>query len=406
MSNKKCVIEKGSSFNTIKDKAETPDDSRSTDVIGQKTALTYYANNLPSAIHLSEHIPIFLDTNVLLRGYSISPAPRAFLYEFFTERKNQIVVTKQIEQEFIKNRKKVIKLYENLPDVHLTDASDTLSTLLFELNTVAPESENSNYVDDELLDLFASFEQIDNLSTTEKDFLKKEFDVLSNRFKSHQRNGKTETTNRSFPGMGDILEKPRFPYGDYFIYHEMLKYSYEKNQDVIFLTFDVAKEDWLKSNKEPHAHYIHRTFALNEKMIFILNANTFFEDLYTTSFDALVPIPKKVDHFIIESKFEKELAAAFLRLEQRIKKLAQQLNIDTSNEISTKDILDELNYNDHISDDTYFELMGIWSIRDALIEGDIEKIKRTYTPNELAETSGVVEDNISVMDKLLISSKK
>jgi len=97
--------------------------------------------------------------------------------------------------------------------------------------------------------------------------------------------------------------------------HEMLKHSSESNQDVIFLTFDVAKGDWLKSNKEPYTHYIDKTFALNGKMIFILDANKFFTDLYSTSFDALVPLPKEVDHYVIESKLEKDLVAAFDQLE-------------------------------------------------------------------------------------------
>ncbi len=392
MSDKKCIIETGYSFNSFQYQA---------DLVALQTALTYYSNNLPSATNFPDDIPIFLDTNVLLRGYSISPERRALLYNFFLAKKDQIVITKQISEEFIRNRKKIIKLYENLPEVHITDAGDELCRLLFELKTDEDATENPNLLVDELLDLFSNFNQIDNLSTLEKDFLKKEFDLLSKDFSS----GKVNPLNESFPGMGDIQEKPAFPYGDYFIYHEMLKYSYEKNQDVIFLTFDVAKEDWLKASKEPHDHYIHRTFALNEKMIFILPANNFFEELYETSFDSLTPLPKKVDQLNFESKFEKELAAAFMNLEQRIRKLAQKLSIDADKDISTKYILDELNYNDHILDNTFYELTGIWSIQEELLAGDLENIRRTYTPNELAETSRVVEENIRVMDKLILSVK-
>ena len=366
---RKCVIEKGYSFNTIEDK---------TGWLDNQTAITYYANNLPSAVDLNESIPIFLDTNVLLRGYSVSPERRGLLNQFFLERKDQIVLTKQVQEEFSRNKKKVKKIYANLPDAQLTDASDALATLLFELKTVSEKTDNQDttkVVDEELLKLLSNFEHIDNLSASEKKFLKKEFDFLSSTFHPQRSKMEGKTLNSSFPGQGDILEKPRFPYGDYFIYHEMLKYSYENNQDVLFLTFDVAKGDWLQSNKEPYAHYMYKTFVLNKKMIFIINANKFFEDLYGTSFDALIPVPKRVDRYIMESKFEKELIAAFRDLERSIRKLAEKLDIDASKEVSAKYILDDLNYDDRLSNETYYELIGIWSIQEGLLEGDLETIR-------------------------------
>ncbi len=388
------IIEKGYSFHTIEEKAESPD---------HQTAITYYEDNLPSASNLSENILLFLDTNVLLRGYGISPERSALLYKFFLERKDQIVITKQIDQEFIRNRKKVIKLYENLPEAHLMNTSDPLAHLSFEFKTETEGTgplENAKEVEDELSVLYANFAQIDNLSVSEISFLKKEFDFLSSLFspKSSSR-AVPEAPDTAFPGRGDILEKPKFPYGDYFICHEMLKHSCKRKQDVIFLTFDVAKGDWLKPSKEPYLHYINRTFALNDKMIFILDANKFFADLYSASFDALVPLPKQVDHYIIESELEKDLVAVFRQLEQRIRKLARQLNMDTADDVSAKDILDELNYHGRISDPAYYELMGVWSIRDGLAEGDMETIRRDFSEEELAEILHVVEDNLKEMNR-------
>jgi len=395
VSDKIDVIEKGYSFNTVKDKAGSADD---------QTAITYYVDHLPSAVNLNETIPIFLDTNVLLRGYGVSPERRALLYKFFLERKDQIVITKQIDQEFIRNRKKVIKIYENLPEAHLMDPGDALAHLSFEIKTLTDETvpqKNPKVVNDELSDLYSSFAQIDNLSVSEISFLKKEFDLLSSRFNSKSNNkAELEAPNTSFPGKGDILEKPKFPYGDYFIYHEMLKYSCESNQDVIFLTFDVAKDDWLKSSKEPHPHYINKTFALNGKMIYILDANKFFEELYSTSFDALVPVPKKVERYIIESKLEKDLVATFRQLEQLIRKIAQSLDIDAASDVSARYILDDLNYHGHLSDATYYELTGVWSIRDGLAEGDMETIRRDFSEEELTDILNVVEDKVREMDRL------
>lgn len=390
-----CEIKKGYSFNTVEDKAGLPDN---------QTAINYYFNNLQSAVNLNGSISVFIDTNVLLRGYSLSPERRALLNKFFLERKDQIVITKQVQQEFIRNRKKVMKTYANLPDAQLTDVSDVLATLLLELKT--ENLVNPKVVNDELLDLYSNFDQIDNLSASEKSFLKKEFTFLSSTFNIQKSKEELKIPDKSFPGKGDILEKPSFPYGDYFIYHEMLKYSNIRNQDVVFLTFDVAKGDWLKPNKEPYEHYIYKTFVLNGKAIFIINANRFFENLYGTSFDPLFPVVEKVDHYIMESKFEKDLTAQFMHLEQCIRKLAFKLDIDATDDVPAKHILDELNYDDNISNDTYYELIGIWSIRDELIQGDLESIRRQYTPNELAEIMSVVKDNIRVMDKLFLSSRK
>jgi len=398
VSDKIGVIKKGYSFDTIEVRVGSADD---------QTAITYYADHLPSAVSLTETIPVFLDTNVLLRGYGVSPDRRALLYKFFQERKDQIVVTKQIDQEFIRNRKKVIKIYKNLPEAHLMDPGDALAHLSFEFKTVADETapiKNPEVVNDELSDLYSSFAQIDNLSASEISFLKKEFDFLSSRFNSKSSStAESEAPNTSFPGKGDILEKPKFPYGDYFIFHEMLKYSCESNQDVIFLTFDVAKGDWLKSSKEPHPHYINRTFALNGKMIYIFDANKFFEDLYSTSFDALVPVPKKVESYIIESKLEKDLVAAFRQLEQLIRKIVRQQDIDAAPEVSAKYIMDDLNYHGHISDATYYELTGVWSINDGLAEGDMETIRRDFAEEELVDILNVVEDKVREMDRLLLS---
>ncbi len=395
MPQRKIEIKKGFSFNSIEDNTGLPD---------YQTAITYYANNLPSAIALDKNIPIFLDTNVLLRGYTVSPERRALLYQFFLERQDQIVITKQVQEEFIRNRKKVRTSYANLPAAQLSDVSDTLANLLLELKTESEETENSKIAKDELLDLFSNFEQIDNLSASEKSFLKKEFAFLSSTFNSQE--SKEEALGKTFPGRGDILEKPTFPYGDYFIYHELLKYVYEHNQDVVFLTFDVAKGDWLPSNKKPYAHYIYKTFVLNEKVIFINSANKFFEELYATSFDPLFPVEKKVTHYIMESSFEKELSAQFGHLEQSIRKLAQKLDIDATDDILAKHVLDDLNYDDSIPNDIYYELIGIWSIRDGLIEGDLEAIRREYTPEELAEIMSVVKDNIRLINKLILSARR
>ena len=164
MPDRKRKIENGYSFKSV---------GREIVLADKEKAMAYYLNNLKSAISLKEGTPVFLDTNVLLRGYMVSPERRALLYKFFQDRKKQIVITRQVHQEFINVKEEVIATYAHLPDTQVSDLSDALASLYLELGT-APEKEETENPDitkteqDELLDLFSTFKQVDNLSVPEK----------------------------------------------------------------------------------------------------------------------------------------------------------------------------------------------------------------------------------------------
>ncbi|MFT7452098.1 MAG: hypothetical protein ACI9VN_002828, partial [Patescibacteria group bacterium] len=242
---------------------------------------------------------------------------------------------------------------------------------------------------DELMDSYATFEKLESLSGEERQFLIKEFDDL-----------KTNRTSAtlSFPGMGDITAKPNFPYGDYFLFHEILKYVVEQNTDAVFLTFDVAKEDWLQKDKQAHQHYIYKTYTINQKVIFILDANAFFQKKYDTSFEGLIPPTeqkktKETRTYVVKSELEEELSLLFTRLEKTIRRIAQKFDIASEADISAKRMLDDLNYDEIISDAVYYELTGIWSVRDGLMEDNIDIIRRNYTEDELREILLILKEN-------------
>ncbi|MBK7227218.1 MAG: hypothetical protein IPH96_18075 [Saprospiraceae bacterium] len=60
-------------------------------------ALQKYSEGLKDAESLSNEIPIFLDTNVLLEYYKISFSERKEVKEFFLKNKGRIYLTHQIE---------------------------------------------------------------------------------------------------------------------------------------------------------------------------------------------------------------------------------------------------------------------------------------------------------------------
>lgn len=63
--------------------------------------------------------------------------------------------------------------------------------------------------------------------------------------------------NHVFPGLGDVLRKQKNSYGDYLIYHEILKWAAQNKSSspVVFLTDDSTKGDWLDRQGNPYPHY-------------------------------------------------------------------------------------------------------------------------------------------------------
>src|ERR1043165_7781602 len=71
-------------------------------------ALRKYSEGFETAIKLQGECPIFLDTNILLEYYGMSKSEKEKLTQFINNYKNRIHITKQVEQEYLRNRLSVI----------------------------------------------------------------------------------------------------------------------------------------------------------------------------------------------------------------------------------------------------------------------------------------------------------
>ena len=71
-------------------------------------ALESYRKNFGSIKSLDGDVPIFLDTNILLQYYGMSSVDREKLISFIENYKDRLVITKQIEEEYLRNRVGVI----------------------------------------------------------------------------------------------------------------------------------------------------------------------------------------------------------------------------------------------------------------------------------------------------------
>ena len=275
-----------------------------------KDCLIKYSEKFETASKLSENVPIFLDTNVLLQVYKVSLKSREAILNFLKDNKDRVYITNQIQKEFIKNRLTVINDYFELVSDELCkdyqkevtnslqryyddkkmiledfeDVGENIVSIIESAKDIYKllESKVRDYknsfgdieFNDTNLDLFSDFNIVDLVDGSELEFLKKEFDNLSKKIdKSKVKEFIRKKSGEVFPGVGDLIEKPDNPFGDYFIYHEILKFMKTNNSDAVLLTFDTAKGDWMKEDKSPHIHYVLNAFLNTGRFLFILDAN-------------------------------------------------------------------------------------------------------------------------------------
>lgn len=297
-----------------------------------QTALKKYTEKLECALNFDENIPIFLDTNVLLDYYKISFSERNELRKFFESNKDRIYLTKQIEKEFLTHRIDHIRSYlKSLDDfvnsyknikteierlkngeikgfdhyinknvilkndyqdlrTELSNFNETIKQKLqdlfsqtdFEEQIIEKEQKIEEIRkrlegqadierNDPLLSIVSEFKIVDELSNTEIENIRNQFDNLKTKY-DEVKSDQNLNWKFTFPGCGD---KKDDPYGDFIIYHEIIKFLKTQNGDAIFLTNDVEKNDWLlrkKTELTPYTHYIINSYALSESSLFILHA--------------------------------------------------------------------------------------------------------------------------------------
>ncbi len=291
-----------------------------------RRALEQFSKGFESAIKLEGNLPIILDTNILLGYYGMSQVEKSKLLKFIESYANRIFITKQVEQEFLRNRLSVINkdFFEPLRDVTTDyktlqkDISNIFKSykekrkkllpqdypVLWEqleaiekdvvkkindkefLNSIESQvgkttTENMNIsLSDEMLNKVSTLKQIDPLNSNEIEFLEVEFQNLLTPYNEAKENAKWRF---AFPGCGDKKDDPT---GDFIIFHEIMKFMKKVSKSCIFLTNDFTKGDWFQLDMKPHLHYAENTFVHTENVIFIVHAertlpNISFENIHT-----------------------------------------------------------------------------------------------------------------------------
>ncbi len=312
-------------------------------ILEYEKCLEKFSSNFEKESQLESTTPIFIDTNVLLRYYSISFTAREKLFLFIKSNKSKIILTNQVQYEFIKNREDVIeKFFEQvtnrIPRDFRTDVLNKMQSFLDNHKVVLKDypfvetgiekhkseleelfeklNENSEekrkerinlIVKDEFLSLLNSCINLETLTQKEIEKVKLDFDLLKGEIKDKNTDAIFNKSNIVFPGLGDIKEKPDDPYGDYIIFHEMMKYMVVNKSDIIFLTFDNTKGDWMTKSKSPYLHYVQNMYLNTNQIVYILDAERTLEEILKVDIQSLVsteesePNSKEID---IESLLE------------------------------------------------------------------------------------------------------
>ncbi|MCH2022449.1 MAG: PIN domain-containing protein [Saprospiraceae bacterium] len=299
-----------------------------------KTCVDKYKKHIGSAQKLLDNHLLCLDTNVLLGFYQLPYEARIKLYNFLEQNKDRIYISEQVRSEFTKNRELVINDYEAKIIVEslgenqkgtqqkildfLEDNDDVLEAyphfkeellgLILESQLIIEKLRENASVKKEnckkqlalldVFDLLPLFQELSGLEPSEKKFLKDEFYKLRNEAETYipgDKNISIDTfvykqPQKIFPGLGDIKKKPNRPYGDYYIFHEIMKWIANKSQEVpiVFLTNDITKGDWLNSNKNPYIHYLEIMYLNTSDIFYILHAEKVFSENLGMAFAHLV----------------------------------------------------------------------------------------------------------------------
>lgn len=352
-----------------------------------KNALSQYRDNFSSAMELSDDFILFLDTNIYLDYYGMSQKQKKFLLEFLNKNKDKIVIPNEVEVEFLRNRMGVIEKDLFIPmNAISTDFSKAKKNIINQLikfenekkkilsedysfiwdkfiefksnieNTldqynieddleeeikVAFSNMKNINISDDLLSMIGDFNVLPSLSTEEKNFLKTKFDDYSNRRRDFK---ETLKSRFFFPGCGDSKDNP---YGDFIIYHEMLKFMKTKEKNIIFLTNDVTKADWIKKDRSPILKYIENTFELTKKTLYIFHAEPLLEisfenihenksgDNLIEDFENLLGLISEHSSDILYSYLEKNRENKNLAATTVMNKLCSEYGIISNDELFT-----------------------------------------------------------------------
>lgn len=136
--------------------------------------------------------------------------------------------------------------------------------------------------DDYILNKISETHIMEPLSDEEMNFTKTLYNQMLERYNDTKSEG---AEYLRFPGSGENqdLDKKLEPWGDLLIYHEMLSFMAKEHKDVLFLTYDKSKQDWMKKSGEQYSYYVVDAFCNTNQTLIIRKADDFFTGSFNSS---------------------------------------------------------------------------------------------------------------------------
>ncbi len=314
----------------------------------QISILAEYKSKFEDALLLKGDFAIFIDTNFLLRFYTMSSEAQAKVLQLFGSDSTRIVISSQVEVEYLRNREGAIRTYENaltvklqkefkellnqvnafynnnkkllltappiqnLMDAYVKNGND-IETALSDLSKKNKGLHHELLYYDELMNKVNQLVKAPPLTEEYVKNLKKELDIL---IKDNPGvSSKLIQPVLMFPGAGDIKEKDD-PSGDFIIFHEMMDYALANNKDIIFLTNDIKKGDWMHVDGGPLINYIENFYRNTRHLLFVLDAELAMNKLYDVSTESV--ITANGDDNVRSDEFSKKPEVMFDEFNRRL----------------------------------------------------------------------------------------
>lgn len=303
-------------------------------IMATQKAYDYYEEHKPSNLQIFDSdLFIALDTNFILDIYSMCHKEREQFIRFIEDNTARIIITHQVEYEYTKHRNEHINNYEksikSIKDnakSSLNSTKDALKTAAMRFKQLQKDARVRNDMEDvvplitpiityiEEHDVSDEFRQkIDELYQPLKEKLEGVVDLLSPKFLSERDDSVLKALSKSvilpqltnkeqeflrelyakclkdfednkntalvdayrFPGVGDRgkIKQNKDPFGDFVIYHELLSFINQYDSDVVLLTSDVSKSDWVRTDKSQYEQQLIDTYLHTDHMLYIYDIN-------------------------------------------------------------------------------------------------------------------------------------
>ncbi len=220
---------------------------------------------------------------------------------------------------------------------------------------------------------------IDFSTSLETDFYKKLEDEYKKQVDHYRillnekRDFGNEYRNYVFPGMGE--KKKSNPEGDYYIFHEMMELAIEKNKNIIFLTNDLEKNDWIESKtRREYNHYKSIFYNITKHAIKIENFDSFLDSLGIKSEKLLESLDD-----IYEDEFISTFLTKYSLLERNARIWARNQGFDYPPILQV--IIRKAKELNLISEEMFESYVHIRSIRNELIHSVSYKYRK-YSEDE------------------------